>query len=239
LVSRDNFVFVGLATKLSPAFLKIGPSFDLQPLSMLNLRFTVELMKWFGTFSYLQSFATPTADYSDSTISRLKDSAYTPVGAHFTFEPLLQMKIGPVALRNKFSIEYWAMNTRPGDTVFYDPTLDTLVPARGWILTNDLDVVYMNMKKHFVVGLRYSIVHPLYSAGDYLAGEKQESDNGHQRLGPLAAYTFADRKRFYKPSLVLIVNWYVDHRWRTGADVNAGIPYLVLAFAFTSDLIPQ
>ena len=82
---------------------------------------------------------------------------------------------------------------------------------------------------------------PLYSASDYRAGEKQENDNGHQRLGPLAAYTFFDKSysRFSKPSLVLIVNWYVDHRWRTGADTNAGIPYMVLAFAFTSDLIPQ
>jgi hypothetical protein len=209
-----------------------------QPLSILNLRFSVELMKWFGTFSYLQSFATPTADYSDSTISRLKDSAYTPVGAHFTFEPTLMLKFGPIALRNKFSVEYWAMNTRPGDTVFYDPTLDTLVPARGWVLTNDLDLVYMS-KKRFIVGLRYSVVELLYSPGDYLPGEQQVNNNGHQRLGPIGVYTFADRKRFYKPSLILIVNWFVEHRWRTGADVNAGVPYVVLAFAFTSELIPR
>src|SRR5579859_1662817 len=48
LVAHDNFVFVGLGTKLSPAFVKIGPTFDVQPLSILNLRFSVELMKWFG-----------------------------------------------------------------------------------------------------------------------------------------------------------------------------------------------
>ena len=45
--------------------------------------------------------------------------------------------------------------------------------------------------------------------------------------------------RFNRPTLILIVNWYVSHRWRTGQDVNQGFPYLVLGFAFTSDLIPK
>jgi hypothetical protein len=238
LVMRDNFVFFGLATKLSPSFLKIGPSLDIQPLSILNLRFTAEFMKWFGTFDYLQSFPTPLSDYSDSEISRLKDAAYTPTGAHFTFEPLLQMKLGPIAFRNRFGVEYWRMSLRTGDTVFYDPTLDTLVPANGVVLSNDMDLVYIS-KKRFAVGVRYTVVQPIYSSGDYRPGETQNNDNGHHRLGPLAAYTFADRPRFYKPSLILIVNWYVHHRWRDGADVNAGIPYLVLAFAFSSELIPQ
>jgi hypothetical protein len=238
LALHDNFVFVGLGTKLSPAYLKIGPTWDVQPLSILNLRFSVELMKWFGTFNFLQSFATPTADYSDSTLSRLKDSAYTPLGVHFTFEPLVQMKFGPIALRNRFSVEYWAMNTRPGDTVFYDPTLDTLVPSRGWVIADDLDVVYVD-KRRFVVGVRYSVVQPFYSSNDFLPGEKQDINNRHQALGPIAVYTFRDRPRFYKPSLILIVNWFVEHRWRTGADVSPGIPYAVLAFAFSSELIPK
>src|SRR3954470_4035583 len=43
MVARDNFIMFGLATKLSPAFIKIGPTLEIQPLSMLNLRFTEEL----------------------------------------------------------------------------------------------------------------------------------------------------------------------------------------------------
>jgi hypothetical protein len=241
LVARDNFIFFGLATKLSPAFIKIGPSMDIQPLSVLNLRFTGELMGWFRSFNYLQSFNSPNADYSDSTLSRLKDSSYQSLGAHFTFEPTFQVKFGPVAFRNRFSVEYWRMNLRPGDTVFFDPTLDTLVPKSGIVLANDMDLLYLHPRKRFVVGLRYSLVQPIYQPGDYQPGEKQDNNNGHHRLGPLVAYTFFDRPyaRFSKPSLILIVNWYVQSRWRDGADVSAGIPYLVLAFAFTSDLIPK
>src|SRR4051794_31102205 len=152
LVARDNFIMFGLATKLSPAFIKIGPTLEIQPLSMLNLRFTEELMGWFGTFSYLQSFPSALSNYSDSEISRLKNSAYTPLGSHFMFEPLVQMKMGPIAFRNRFSVEYWRMNLRSGDTVFYDPTLDTLIPSNGWVLANDMDLLYIS-KKRFVTGL--------------------------------------------------------------------------------------
>jgi hypothetical protein len=242
LAMRDNFVFFGLSTKLSPAFIKVGPSLDIQPMAMLNLRFTAEVMGWFGSFGYLQSFGSPQDNYSDSTITRLKDagSNYVAAGAHFTIEPLVQAKFGPIVLRNRLSVEYWRMSVRAGDTVFYDPTLDTLIPANGWLINDDIDLLYVS-KKRFVVGIRYSVVMPIYSATDFRAGEVQEHDNGHHRLGPLLAYTFFDRgyTRFNKPSLILILNWYADHRWRNGADVHPGIPYLVLAFAFTSDLIPK
>src|SRR5437868_2747881 len=35
----DNFVFFGATPKLNPAFLKAGPSLEIQPLSILSLRF--------------------------------------------------------------------------------------------------------------------------------------------------------------------------------------------------------
>jgi hypothetical protein len=240
---RDNFLFFGFTPYLNPAFMKVGPSLELQPLSVLNLRVGLELMQWFGTFKYMQSFGSPRDDYSDSTINKRGDAGgnYVTSGAHFTFEPTLRMKFGPIALQNRFSIEYWSMNLHSGDTVFYEPTLDTLVPSNGWVITNDLDLVWISKYK-FVLGARYSVVHPLYEARHYREGEGRiDNLNGHQRVGPLFAYTFFDHPyaRFNKPSLIVIANWYVEHRWRTGADVSQAIPYFVLGFAFTSDLIPR
>lgn len=243
LLFRDNFVFFGFTPRLNPAFAKIGPSVEIQPLSILNLRFNAEVMQWFGSFDFMQSFGSPLDNYSDSAIARGGDQGrnYRATGAHFTFEPMLQLKVGPIALRNRFSIEYWNLRLTQQpvpDTVFYEPTLDTLVPTDGWILSNDLDLLYLSKWK-FVLGVRYSVVEPLYQDKHYRPGEARVNDNGHQRIGPLFAYTFYDRPytRFNRPSLILIVNWYLDHRWRTGTDVNQGIPYAVLAFAFTSDII--
>ena len=51
---------------------------------------------------------------------------------------------------------------------------------------------------------------------------------------PFLAYTFHDREdlRFNAPTLVLISQWFVSHRYRTGQEVNQGIPWVALAFQF-------
>lgn len=231
---RDNFFHFGVYPKINPAYLKLGPSVEIQPLSVFNLRVGVELVEFFSTFGFLQSFAAPTAQYSDSDLDAgfAAGRNYSTSGVHVMFEPLVQARVGPIALRDKFAAEYWRMNVHDGDTVWYDATLDTLVPANGWVLTNDLDVLYLT-KFGLTVGARWSLVKPIYSAGAIPAGA---SDNSHQRLGPIVAYTFFDRgyTRFNKPSLLVIAAWYLEHRYRT---VDEAIPYLIAAFAFQSDLL--
>ena len=43
--------------------------------------------------------------------------------------------------------------------------------------------------------------------------------------------------RFDKPTILGIVSWYLDPPYRTGVDVPRAMPYLLLGFAFTSDLL--
>jgi hypothetical protein len=241
LVVHDNFLFFGTLPKLNPAYLKVGPAVEIQPVTVLNLRVAAELFRWFGSFKFMQSFYSPLADWSDSALSRGGDAGrnYVTTGAHVYIEPTVRLKVGPIALQNRFSAEYWNMNLHNGDRVFYEPTLDTLVPANGWVITNDLDLLYLTNFR-FVAGVRYSVVAPQYSSQDLAPGDLvNASTNRQQRIGPLFAYTFFRRgfARFDQPTLVLILNWYVEHRFRTGVDVNQGIPYGVLAFAFTSDFI--
>jgi hypothetical protein len=38
-------------------------------------------------------------------------------------------------------------------------------------------------------------------------------------------------------TLLLLVNWYLAHRWRTGQDVSAAIPYVLLGLSFHHDLL--
>ncbi len=254
LLFRDTFVFLGVNPKLNPAYVKLGPSIEIQPLTIFNLHLAAEYMGVYGIFGYLQSFQSPQSEYSDSLMScqgllgLRKLSAdqcntranYGAGGAHVIIEPQIQLKFGPIALRNRFSIEYWRMGVRDGDTVFYDPTLDTLVPVNGWVLSNDLDLVFVT-KFRFVIGARYSMVQPIYQDGDYQPGDPSRDTlkNGHHRIGLLAAYTFFDRgfTRFNKPTILLVSSWYVSHRYRAGQDVSQGVPYLLLGFAFQSDLL--
>ena len=85
---RDNFVFFGFTPYLNPAFVKVGPSLEIQPLSVFNLRIGVELMQWFGTFKFLQSFGSPRDDFSDSTINKRGDAGgnYVTNGARIAEE---------------------------------------------------------------------------------------------------------------------------------------------------------
>jgi hypothetical protein len=269
---RDTFLFAGIAPRINPAFIKIGPSVEIQPISFFNLRIGLEYMQFFGTFGFQQSYASATDEYDDkrlaacSTKSALEKCMYqqedgttvtgseevrnsTAAGLHLMIEPQLQVKLGPVLFRNKLAIEYWAMGTRPGARAFYDVTLDTLVPRRGWTIANDLDVLFVT-RFRLAAGLRYSAVQAIYSDTEFRPGEDRSlADNTVQRLGPMLTYTFFDRgyTSFNKPTLVLVVAWYLDHRYRMGqvpAAILPGVfvhspamPYVVLGFTFQSDFI--
>src|SRR5262249_35494852 len=91
LALRDNFIFFGLTPKVHPALIKVGPSPEIQPLSVLNLKFTAEFITWFGSFNYMQSFGSPLEEYSDSIISARGGlgQQYRTSGGHFTIEPLV------------------------------------------------------------------------------------------------------------------------------------------------------
>lgn len=240
MLFRDNFLFLGAYPKINPASIKVGPVVELQPLSMLNLRLSAEYVGVFGTQGFLQSRPSPNAEYSETVLDAgaAANEQYGTSGARLAFEPLVQLKVGPIAVRNRFGLEYWSMSLREGDRVWYDATLDTLVPDKGFTLTNDLDVLFMGAPP-LVVGARYSLVQPLYTPRHLADGEAETQENGHHRLGLLAAYVFYDEgyTAFNKPAVILNVAWYLRHRYRTGVEVSRAVPYALLGFAFQSDLL--
>ena len=248
---RDNFIFAGANPKINPAFVKVGPSIEIQPLSIFNLRLAAELIGFYSSFGALQSFSSPTAEYSDTALKAGKEAGrnYATYGAHAMVEPMLTLKFGPFVLRDKLAVEYWKMNVRSGDAVWYDISLDTLVSADGWVVANDLDALYLHDFKgwtgqyrgaRLTAGVRYTTVQPIYRERDFQAGDARDlADNHHHRAGPLVAFTFFDHgfTRFNRPTALVIANWYLDHRFRTGRDVSGAIPYLVVGFSFQSDLL--
>lgn len=248
---RDNLLFLGIHPRLNPAAIKVGPSVEVQPLSVFNLRLAAEYVSYFSTFGSLQSFGSPLDAYSDAVLDIWQHQSrnYATQGAHVVIEPTLQGKIGWLAVRNKLSIEYYYMRLQGADTVFYDATQDSLLAGNGWLLTDDLDVLAF-IRPNLIVGARYSAVKPLYRAADFRVGEDaQLEDNSHQRLGPILSYSILTRsRRFANPTLQCFIAWYLDHRYRTGAAqteiipdrfiASRGVPYVVLAVSAQSDLLP-
>lgn len=242
---RDNFVFAGTYTRINPASLRVAGMVEFQPLSLLNLRFTAEYIHYYGNFSFMQSRPSAYDSWSDADMKANKTGPlgnYAASGFHASFEPLLQVKVGPIAVRSRAFLGWFDMNLERGDRVWYESTLDTAIPARGFVFANDLDVLYgMDVgKARLNVGARYTVVAPLYTGEQVLPTQTVDGvDNSQQRLGVLAAYTLYDEgyTSFNKPTVLLISSWYLTHRFRAGQEVSRAVPYVVLGFAFQSDFL--
>ncbi len=257
-ITENNFFFAGVFPKLNPASAHLGIGGELQPASIFNLRTFFEVQKYFGTFGYLQSFTSANANYSDATLADNKDNP-TPAtepeaatGMRFSVQPMLQLKFGKVALRALAMFDYWNFKTRASTA--YEPTLDTLLPDNGWTVSTDTDLLYVT-DMGLAAGLRHSWVKPMYQSkhfDDASDADAYDGKNEHHRLGFFGAYTLRDDgpSRFNKPTVILIVSWYLKHKYRAGepgmldpghdADDyrSRAIPYFLAGFAFESDFIP-
>ena len=107
---------------VNPAFTKIGPSLEIQPLSIFNVRVGAEYVGFYNAFGYLQSFTTATARYTDAVLDqrRIQGEAYGTSALRVVIEPTVQAKYGPIALRNKLSLEYWMVDARAGDAQVHE-----------------------------------------------------------------------------------------------------------------------
>jgi hypothetical protein len=264
-ISQHNFLFLGAYPKINPAAAMLGVGGELQPLSMFNLRALVEVQQWFGNFGFVQSFVSPTKNYSDAQLDVLETTAGRDPQAtqvfHANIAPLLQAKVGPIAVRALLQLDYWDLKLRAGDTVAYEATFDTLLPDGGWTVSTDTDILYTG-RPGLAIGIRHSMVHALYAKRHFADGSLSAAENeaafdafggrnSHQRLGLFAAYTLRDRGpgRYNKPTLILVLSWYLTHRWRTGAPdamrpdessadfTSRGVPYFLVGYAFESDFL--
>jgi len=257
--TENNFVFIGLSPKLNPASAHIAAAVEIQPASIFNLRLAAGIQQYFGSFGYLQSFKTAASNYSDRRLAFNKDNpnaSTEPQAAligHVSIHPMLQLKFGKIAVRALLQLDYWELDVRPLDVVAYEPTVDTLLPDGGWTLQTDTDVLYVT-GTGLVAGLRHTWVHPFYEDRHFENAAEHErvaNDNAHQRIGFFGAYTLRDDgpSTFNKPTIVLIVSWYLFHKYRAGeptilppdhmsADYKSRvIPYVLLGFAFESDFL--
>jgi hypothetical protein len=241
---RDSFAAVHLHTFLNPAFGRVGPMVEVQPLAILNLQATYNYVGYFTTFDQLMSFDSPAANYSDTELSRRGDEGenYRTKGHLVTLSALLQAKVGRIAIRDNLKA-YWAdIDLRDGDTVFYDQTLDILEPNRGWVLNNDADLLYL-FDFGLKLGARYTLTHAFYREDHFPTGQPvvRGVNSPMHRIGPAFLYTFYDKpeRRFNKPTIIVLLQWWARHRWRTGEDVHPAVPYLVVGFLFEGRLLPD
>lgn len=170
---------------------------------------------------------------------------------------------------------------RRGTNVYYDILTDANLPARGWHATSDTDLLFSPEGEGLTIGVRHSWVGAFFGDGDYQSNDFCNGANGAigmrgsattgcgangyynpnvalHRVGPLIAYNFREayHARFNAPTVFIALQWWVQHRYRTGATpealsreaalgngavqqdfVASGVPYFALGFSFRGDLL--
>jgi hypothetical protein len=187
----------------------------------------------------LASFDSADADFWEETIMERADEPgtenYATFGSELVLGTMLRFKFGPIALRNDFRALYANMDLRDGDVVFYDQLADMLLPNRGWNVLNDFDLIWAS-NFGLLVGARYSIAYSIYQDRHYAGGvtPSDAPSNGIQRLGLFFAYTFSENpgSTFEAPTILLMCQWHLVHRFRAGQEVSQWMPQLGLAFQF-------
>ena len=224
-----------LDTEITPAYGVVGGRFELQPAALLNVYASYGMMGTFSTFSNTRSFPTAEAEYSDDALGDSRDEDYATLGHRATLSALFQFGLGGVALRNNIKGHFFSMDLEGDDRVFYDTTLDVLIPNSGWVLTNDADLLVIT-ELDLIIGMRWTYTHALYSSS-HLAGE-DNPNSPHHRLGPALIYNFFDEDpgpTWTKVSALLLSQWWFDHRYRTTE--SPSLPYLVLGLVQQGDFL--
>lgn len=269
LLKDGSYISAGIQPIVSPAMARVSASVFVQPLAVLRFHFAYGLLAHFGTFQFMQSYDTPTAEHFTAEYRATDQNRYASLGGQGQIGILLQAKVKSIAVRNNLNFYRTDIDLKDStgyfgnDKVFYYIRDDIMLAAHGWHLTNDTDVLYLG-KKGLTAGIRTSVVKAFYPDDVFLDGESTDDPNGPTvRMGPLVAYTFYDKpekkKRFNKPTLLVMSQWWLKHRYRTGAAAAFGesisdnpegekepvgnlgdslpaMPWFVLGFAFQGEL---
>lgn len=232
----DTWTWIAPVATITPAFGKGGLMLQTSPIALLRLSATWEGIGYFGTFDQVQSFPSADADYSDNDLDGGSDDgrATATAGMVTTLEGRLQARVGPIAARHTATLTSMKIKLPAGDTSFYDPTYDLLVPNGRWMLQDDTDLLLAPEDVGWVIGARWTQARAFH--GEPGAQGQRPID----RVGPLFSYRFYKKPgaAFDTPMLLVLSQFHVRHPYRSGQESSILLPYLVVAFAFTGDLIP-
>jgi len=241
ILLAQNYAGFGIAPTFTPGLMRLGVTAKVQPLAILKLEAKWEYLSYFGNFNFIQSFADTTGDYSDTGIEAGGDAGrnFAADGWQLTLDAEVRARVGPVIVRNRFKANYQEVALKTDDPLYHEPYNDLLLTREGWYFTNDLDLL-VQVNPNLIIGVRHAMLATSYPASAYPGGVAVDDDNSPvHRLGPLIAYTFFDEpgESFNRPTILVLANWYLQHRFRAGQDVSQAFPYLVVGFAFSGDLV--
>ncbi len=233
-VLAGNYLMIGPTMSVSPAFVKPGIRVKLKPTALTEFTAAYQHEAFFGTFDAITFFDNTQADWSDTNIDIIAPAgaAQPGGGPMLSLTGRFQIALGPIAARYTMLARQHNIKN-PGGAYMWDASPDMLVPAQGWYSQHDTDAIYLAGSAK--LGMRWTYVAPYFGNG-----AKSEGNDSH-KVGPLIAYSLPAGRTgsaFAHPTAIVLSQWHLKHRFRTGVDVPQAIPYFALVFLFEGDLMP-
>ena len=237
----NNFVSVGVRPAITPAWARIQAVLRVQPTSFMQVWAEYAAGGHFGSFGLMQSFRYADAPFNDTIRDQGEEAGlnYAATGTQIGLGVLLQAKVGPIAARSSTRFIRGDHDLREGDTAYYDIIYDLVIPDEGWASNTDTDLLYLT-DFGLTAGVRWTF-NAVFARETDLDPNRTTPGNPnspYHRIGPLVAYTFFNEPgaAFDQPTVMVLANWWLKHRFRTGEDVSQALPYIILGFSFRGDL---
>ena len=213
---------------------RLGPTLTFKPIAFFSLTAGYAYNIWYGAFGNLRSYDTPGAEYFLPDDFESSPDVYGTTGHEVLIGARISFAVGPFVFSNYAVFSWTDMALRSGDRWYFQPSTDLLVQNRGWYLANDADLGFITPFGLNVLA-RTTVCHAFYTDGGQAAGAR---NTPNVRFGPMLTYMFFDRplSSFNKPTLIFSMSWWLRNRYRTGAEVSGGLPFLLLAFKFEVDI---
>ncbi len=237
LLLRETYFTAGLQAMVTPAMHRVGPRIDFKPLAVLHLYAMAEWVWYMGNFQFMQSHPDANVNFSDTAqkAAAKRDENHAATGWSLNAGALVQAKVGPIAVRSNNRLLHTTMATKDDQPIWHDIYLDLLMPRKGWALSQDNDILWLNDR--LIVGVRHTWSRSWLPD---VAGATSERSTTH-RVGPFVAWRLTAEERYAnsmlrRPTLVVLSQWWLAHPYRTGQDVSQATPWLVVALSFDGRL---
>ena len=204
---KDAHVAAGVASRLTPAFERVGAWFEYSPLSVLDLRVGVEPVYYFGTYKVFLPFDRASARFDDDVIeARVKEAAAGFAGRVYV-SPTLKARAGPLIARVRAELGFWKAQSK-GEPFYYEPAWDTLIKARG---SRVLTVEALALREFQLRGDRKLLLGPAYD----LTTVSDAGVNRKQDIALLAVWSKSGNYHALKdPTVAAKLIYFLQDPWR-------------------------
>ncbi len=135
LLLDGTYVGGGLGLEVSPAYLRVGPRFSVQPVAFFDVTGQARLLYYFGVFDDLMGFDDLDVDYDDAARATHSEDAYPALGLDVDLRPELKIKVGHFFAVDQWEFHYYRL---PGTEPYvFEPYIHLLMARQDVTFTHD------------------------------------------------------------------------------------------------------